>query len=138
MIIYLDTSSLVKLYIEEDGSSQIDLLVQSSKFTATSLIAYAEAKAAFSRRFREGAFLLDEYNYLKEVFDNDWSRYLILNVTEAVIRQAGNLAEKHALRWFDYIHLASALTLHRELSTPIIFSCFDDRLKKASEIEGLK
>ena len=138
MIIYLDTSSLVKLYIEEDGSSQIDLLVQSSKFTATSLIAYAEARAVFSRRFREGAFLLDEYNYLKKVFDNDWSRYLVLNLTEAVIRQAGNLAEKHALRGFDSIHLASALTLHRELSSPVVFSCFDDKLKKASEFENLK
>ena len=137
MIVYLDTSSLVKLYIEEDESSKVDVLVKSSEVTATSLVAYAEARAAFARRFREKAFTTDEYNRLKEFFDKDWSRYLILSITEDMIRLAGDLAEKHALRGFDSIHLASALTLHQELSSPIVFSCFDDNLQKASEREDL-
>ena len=137
MIVYLDTSSLVKLYVEEDESSKVDALVKSSKVTATSLVAYAEARAAFARRFREKAFTKDEYNRLKELFDEDWSRYLILNVTRDMIRLASDLAEKHALRGFDSIHLASALTLCQELSSPIVFSCFDDNLQKASEREGL-
>ena len=81
MIAYLDTSSLVKLYVEEDESSKVDALVESSEVTATSLVAYAEARAAFARRFREKAFTPDEYNRLKEFFDEDWSRYLILSVT---------------------------------------------------------
>ncbi len=137
MIIYLDTSSLVKLYVEEDESSKVDALVKSSEVTATSLVAYAEARAAFARRFCEKAFTNNEYNRLKEFFDKDWSRYLILSVTEDMIRLAGDLAEKHALRGFDSIHLASALTLRQELSSPILFSCFDDNLQKASEREGL-
>ena len=137
MVAYLDTSSLVKLYIEEDESSKVAALVKSSEVTATSLVAYAEAMAAFARRFREKAFTTDEYNRLKEFFDKDWSRYLILSVTEDMIRLAGDLAEKHALRGFDSIHLASALTLHQELSSPIVFSCFDDNLQKASEREDL-
>ncbi len=137
MIVYLDTSSLVKLYVEEDESSRVDLLVKSSEVTATSLVAYAETRAAFARRFRENAFTTDEYNRLKEFFDKDWGRYLILSVTAEMIRLAGDLAEKHALRGFDSIHLASALTLRQELSSPILFSCFDDTLQKASEREGL-
>ena len=138
MIVYLDTSSLVKLYVEEDASSQIHILLQSSKVAATSLIAYAEARSTFARRFREDAFLSDEYNHLKETFEKDWNSYLIMNVTQDVIREAGNLAEKHALRGFDSIHLASALTLRRELSTPIVFSCFDERLTTASKRENLQ
>jgi predicted nucleic acid-binding protein len=137
MILYLDTSSLVKLYVEENESSEVDDLVKSSEFTATSLVAYPEARAAFARRFREKAFTSNEYNRIKKSFDTDWSRYLILNVTENMIRLAGNLAEKHALRGFDSIHLASALTLRQELSSPIVFSCFDDNLQKASEQEDL-
>lgn len=137
MIVYLDTSSLVKLYVEEDESSKVDVLVKSSEVTATSLVAYAEARAAFARRFREKAFTTDEYNRLKEFFDKDWSRYFILSVTGDMIRLAGDLAEKHALRGFDSIHLASALTLRQELSSPIVFSCFDDNLQKASEREDL-
>jgi predicted nucleic acid-binding protein len=137
MILYLDTSSLVKLYVEEDESSKVDALVRSSEVTATSLVAYAEARAAFARRFREKAFTPDEHVRIKEFFDKDWNSYLILSVTGDMIRLAGDLAEKHALRGFDSIHLASALTLRRELSTPIVFSCFDDNLQKASEREDL-
>jgi len=137
MIVYLDTSSLVKLYVEEDESSKVDALVKSSKVTATSLVAYAEARAAFARRFREKAFTSDEYNRMKAFFNEDWNRYLILSVTQDIIRLAGGLAEKHALRGFDSIHLASALTLCQELSSSIVFSCFDDNLQKASEHEDL-
>ncbi len=137
MILYLDTSSLVKLYVEEDESSKVDALVRSSEVTATSLVAYAEARAAFARRFREKAFTPDEHDRIKEFFDKDWSSYLILSVSEDMVRLAGNLAEKHALRGFDSIHLASALTLRQELSSPIVFSCFDDNLQKASEREDL-
>ena len=46
-------------------------------------------------------------------------------------------AEKHALRGFDSIHLDSALTLRQEVSSSIVFSCFDDNLRKASEREAL-
>jgi predicted nucleic acid-binding protein len=137
MIVYLDTSSLVKLYVEEDESSKVDALVRSSEVTATSIVAYAEARAAFARRFREKAFTPVEHDRIKTFFDKDWSSYLILSITGDMIRLAGDLAEKHALRGFDSIHLASALALHRELSTSIIFSCFDDNLQKASECEDL-
>jgi predicted nucleic acid-binding protein len=137
MIVYLDTSSLVKLYVEEDESSKVDALVRSSEVTATSIVAYAEARAAFARRFREKAFTPVEHDRIKAFFDKDWSCYLILSITGDMIRLAGNLAEKHALRAFDSIHLASALALRREISTPIIFSCFDDNLQKASEREDL-
>jgi len=137
MLLYLDTSSLVKLYVEEDGSSRVGALVRSSEVTATSLIAYVEARAAFARRFREKAFTPKEYNRIKGFFDKDWSSYLILSVTGDMIRLAGDMAEKHALRGFDSIHLASALTLRRELASPVVFLCFDDNLQKASEREDL-
>jgi uncharacterized protein len=138
MIVYLDTSSLVKLYVEEDESAKVDALVSSSEVIATSIVAYAEARAAFARRFREKAFTLDEHDRIKEVFAEDWNRYLILVVTGDMIRQAGDLAEKHALRGFDSIHLASALTLRQELTSPIVFSSFDDNLQRASERENLE
>lgn len=138
MFVYLDTSSLVKLYVEEDGSSQVDALVKSSEFTSTSLVAYAEARAAFARRFREKAFTQQEHNRIKEFLNQDWRSYLILSVTEDLISLAGDLAEKHALRGFDSIHLASAVTLQKESASPVVFSCFDDYLKKAAECENLE
>jgi len=128
----------VKLYVEEDGSSEVDALVRSSEVTATSIVAYAEARAAFARRYREKAFTSSEYSRIKAAFDRDWGSYLTIELTGDMTRLAGDLAEKHALRGFDSIHLASALRLRQELSAGIVFSCFDDHLQKASELEGLE
>jgi predicted nucleic acid-binding protein len=137
MILYLDTSSLVKLYIEEDSSLQIETLVRSSEVSATSIVAYAEARAAFARRFREQCFTSAEFTRIKTFFTKDWQNYFVLNITENIIKLAGNLAEKHSLRGFDSIHLASASILHQEVSSPVTFSCFDDTLEKAAVKEGL-
>ena len=137
MILYLDTSSLVKLYVEEEASLKIETLVRSSEATATSIVSYAEARAAFARRFREKSFTSDEHDRIKEFFDKDWRNYFILNLTQDMVKLAGNLAEKYALGGFDSIHLASAMILHQEVSTPVVFSCFDNKLEKAAMREGL-
>ena len=137
MEFYLDTSSLVKLYVEEQDSSKVEEWVKSSRVTATSLIAYAEARAAFARRFREKAFSSREYGRLISFFNEDWDNYLIVRVTKELVRLAGDSTEKHALRGFDAIHLSSAVTLLRELSAPIVFSTSDKKLQKASQLEGL-
>jgi predicted nucleic acid-binding protein len=137
MIIYLDTSSMIKLYVEEEDSGKIASLVQSSKVTATSLIAYVEARAAFARRFRERAFTSSEYGHLVSSFDEDWGYYMIMSVTAELVRLAGGLAEKHGLRGFDAIHLSSAMGLRQEISAPVIFSCCDQKLQKASQLEGM-
>jgi predicted nucleic acid-binding protein len=138
MVLYLDTSSLVKLYVEEKDSSQIANLVGSSNVTATSLVAYAEARAAFARRFRERAFTANEYKVLLSSLNEDWGNYLILKVTNELVRRAGDLAEKHALRGFDAIHLSSAVSLCQDHSAPVVFSCSDRKLQKASELEDLE
>ena len=71
MILYLDTSSLVKLYLEEAASADVADLVGSAEVTGTSLIAYAEARAAFARRFRENAFSSKDYKRLRSQFESD-------------------------------------------------------------------
>jgi predicted nucleic acid-binding protein len=137
MVVYLDTSSLVKLYVEEKDSVKLTELVRSSKVAATSLVAYAEARAAFACRYREKAFRRREYEDLISFFDRDWDNYLIVRVGKDLVRLAGDLAERHGLRGFDAIHLSSALTLHRELSASVVFSCSNRKLQKASRLEDL-
>ena len=50
---------------------------------------------------------------------------------------AGDLSEKHSLRGFDAIHLASAVTLREKLASGVTFSCSDMRLQIASQREKL-
>jgi predicted nucleic acid-binding protein len=137
MILYLDTSSLVKLYVKEKDSTMIKRWVKESTTTASSLVAYAEARAAFSRRYREKAFRPGEYRRLVSGLDEDWENYLLVKVTRELVRMAGDLAEKHSLKGFDAIHLSSALILREESEMPVVFSCADKKLQRASVFENL-
>lgn len=136
MILYLDTSSLVKLYIEEDDSDRVAELAESAEGAATSIVAYAEARAAFARKHRENALNRRDYRRLVTSFNEDWESYLIVQIREEIVRAAGDLAEKHGLRGFDAIHLSSAMALRNGLKTPIVFSSSDQRLNDASRSEG--
>jgi predicted nucleic acid-binding protein len=138
MITYLDTSSLVKLYVKEKDSAEVLELLRSSDIAATSLVGYAEARAAFARRFKENAFTSRKYGRIVSAFNKDWDSYLIIKVTKELVLQAGDLAERHSLKGLDAIHLSSAITLGKESSSPITFLCADRKLQKASKLENLQ
>ncbi|HXT69535.1 MAG TPA: PIN domain-containing protein [Vicinamibacterales bacterium] len=50
MTLYLDTSDLVKVYIDGAGSAEIRDLVSGADAVVTSAITYAEVRATFVRR----------------------------------------------------------------------------------------
>lgn len=133
MIVYLDTSSLVKLYVDEAGSDEVQALADQAEMIATSVLAYPEARSAFARLRREGLVDEEESSQLKADLDRDWPRYLALEVSEEIWRRAGDLSEQHGLRAFDGLHLASFLSLAAaDLGMPIRFSSFDERLDAAA------
>jgi predicted nucleic acid-binding protein len=136
--LYLDTSALVKLYVEEDGSSIVRKSVDEADAVATSIIAFVEARAAFSRRRRERTISPAAHARLVRGFESDWSRYLVLEATEPLIRRAGRLTEIHSLRAYDAIHLASARILREKLAEPVSFASWDTRLVSAARKEGLE
>ena len=137
MILYLDTSSLVKLYVSEDGSADVLDLVARSELVATSVLAYPEARSAFARLRRENLVGSAEVRRLVAAFEADWPHYLAIDVGEAVCRHAGDLAERHGLRAYDSIHLASFLVLSEaEVGAPLRFSSFDARLNAAARRES--
>jgi uncharacterized protein len=138
VILYLDTSSLVKLYVSEKETPATKQLVGAMEVIATSRLAYVEARAAFARKRRERGVGPKDYRNIVQNLDNDWESYFVVDISDTLVKMAGQLAEKHALRGYDAIHLASALTLRREGDQPVAFSCFDGRLSVAAHREGLK
>lgn len=138
MIVYLDTSSLVKLYFSETGSIAVSRLVETAEVVATSQLAYVEARAAFARKRRERGLTLKDYRTVLQDFDDDWESYFVVDISNALVKLAGHLAEKHGLRGYDAIHLASALTVHQQADRPLAFSCTDTRLALAARREGLE
>lgn len=137
MRLYLDTSALVKLYVNEEGSSVVRSTVEQAGVVATSILAYVEARAAFARRRREGGLSAGEQGRVVRNLDADWTRYLIVEVTESLIHESARLAEIYRLRAYDAVHLASAAAVHARLAEPIVFASWDLGLERVARREGL-
>jgi len=115
LILYLDTSALVKLYADEPGRREVESSVQGARVVAVSEIGYVEARSALARKEREGTFSTEEHDAAVEQLRQDLREvYLPRPVTGDVVARAGDLARKHALRAYDAVHLATALVLREE------------------------
>ncbi|MGQ0572333.1 MAG: type II toxin-antitoxin system VapC family toxin [Armatimonadota bacterium] len=138
MNLYLDTSALVKLYVNEDGSTPVRQAVDEARLVATSAIAYVEARAAFARRYRERAMSTPDYRRSVRRFNTEWPQYFRLEVTDVLIRSAARAAERYELRAYDAVHLAAALTLKERLSDRVAFACWDVGLEAAARRAGFE
>lgn len=137
MILYLDTSAWVKLYVHELGSKELRAYTNKAETLAVSVVAYPEARAAFSRLKAQGITTEAKHQQRLAQLNLDWENMLRIELVPAVVRTAGDLAEVYGLRGFDSIHLASALWLKEKTSTPLSFAVFDQRLRAAAERAGL-
>lgn len=133
MTLYLDTRSLVKLYVTEAGSDVVRQLVSDANVVATSVVAYPETRAALARLRRERSLTASKLKSAKRAFEEEWPKYLTLEATDSLCRAAGELAEAYGLRGFDSIHLASFAEVARRAGTHATrFSSFDERLTAAA------
>ena len=139
MILYLETSNLVKLYVKEAGSEEIKKIITESDVAATSVVSYVEARAAFARKLRAGELTAGDHGKIKADLDRDWYSFFVLNLTDGLVRAAAEVAEKHGLRAYAAVHLAAAIELKAAVlpTTSIIFLSADDRLREAARQEGL-
>jgi uncharacterized protein len=135
---YLDTSSLVKLYVQEAGSAQVVSLVANADAVTCSAVTYAECRAALARRRRERTLSPADLRAIVSRLDADWQRFAVVDATSQLARRAGDLADRFNLRGFDAIHLASfELVLERAGNQDdVTFSTADDNLARAARRLG--
>jgi predicted nucleic acid-binding protein len=137
LILYLDTSALVKLYVREPGSTALRTHAAKAGALATSVVAYAETRAAFGRLKRSGVSSDARHQQRARQLERDWEVLLRVELAPDVLRSAGDLAEIYGLRGFDSIHLAGALWLKARVSESVDFAVFDQRLGAAASRAGL-
>src|SRR5699024_5070067 len=100
MIVYLDTSAFLKLYLAEEGSKATQQLMNAATAVCAHLITYAEMCAALAQAVRMQRLTDDERTYQKNCFEKDWNALQVLPVDEPLVRRAGQLAEGFQLRGF--------------------------------------
>lgn len=139
MTLYLDTSALVKRYLAEAGTPEVVAAMAAAPVLATSVVTYAEMRAAFARALRAARIGVSEHAARVDLLDTHWPYYVTLAAEEPCMREAGRLIDRHArhaLRGFDAIHLASALRLASGDPRATTFACWDQRLWRAARDEG--
>ena len=137
MILYLDTSALLKAYVRESDSALVRGLLAAAAIVSSHMIAFVEANAAFARLGREGILTATELGKLRREFAADWKNYLQVGLDQRLLDRASDLAGKHALRAYDSLHLASAELLAKEGREPLLFACFDRNLNRAAGALGM-
>ena len=137
-MIYLDTSAVIKRFVEEKGSSFVQSMVVSGEAVATAKIAYAEVFSGLTRKMREGNLAKVHYDLACRQFETDWHAYIRVELNDDLLFLARDLIRRHALRGFDAVHLASALVLKDAMDEEVTFAAADRRLLRAAAAEGLR
>lgn len=138
MILYLDTSALVKRYFQEPFTDDVLLRWKSATQIATSFVAYAETMASMYRK-KKNSNLTDTFiKEITETFHKDWESFIRVEVNDKLNEYINRVIEKYPLRGFDTIHLASAIAIHEKLPEDFVFACFDDALVRAAQSEGFE
>ena len=136
-ILYLDTSALVKQYVQELGSNDVQKLIRSSDHSGTSLVTRAEMAAALARAGRMKLIPSREGEATWNQFLMDWSSISRLRISRQIIDRASIFAWEYPLRGYDAVHLASAVLWQETLETQITLATFDRELWSAGSRAGL-
>lgn len=138
MIIYLDTSALIKLYIQEAGSAQVEKQVHQANLSGTINLTKVEMAAALAKAVRMQVITEQESQTSWRDFTTQWPSIYQLDVSEVIRERAVQVIWAHHLRGYDAMHLAAAHVWREALGEEIIFATFDISLWQAGLESGLQ
>ncbi|MDQ3097841.1 MAG: type II toxin-antitoxin system VapC family toxin [Chloroflexota bacterium] len=128
----------MKLLVPEARSDETRSLVASARALAASRLAYIESRGVIGRiraERRATASALDEATAALERY---WSEVGVTDLDDHVAASAAGLAERHAIRGADAVHLASALRVAAVGADVVFFATWDGRLAAVAASEGLE
>jgi uncharacterized protein len=137
MILYIDTSALVKRYINETGSVEVSRLFDLAELVGTVVLARVEMAAALARAVRQKWIEATDAESAWQDFGEHWLSFTRLTVTLALVDRASRLAWEHGLRGYDAMHLSAALIWRESLDTPVTLATYDRDLWRAAQNSGL-
>jgi len=118
--------------VVEEGSALVAELWGTPHRAASSILSYAEGRAALAAARRGGRLSARAHGRAREGLESAHGEMLLVGVDEPLVRVAGELAEDLRLRGYDAVHLASALALGAD--TTIV--TWDQELRQAAMQSG--
>lgn len=138
-IYFLDTSAVVKRYVQEIGTAWVQSLTepQASHSLFVARITLVETVAAVTRRSRGGGLSTHDAAMVLLDFRHDFThQYRAVETSAGLVAHAAALAERHALRAYDSVQLASALAVW-SLTPSLVLISADLELNTAAAAKGL-
>lgn len=134
MIAYFETSALIKVFIEEEGSETAARTWDAVDARVSSRLTYPEARAALAAARRADRLSRRALESAKAELESRFEQIDVIEVGDQVAREAGELAEALGLRAYDAVHLASVLMLR---SSDLVLATWDQDLLQAAESLGV-
>src|SRR5215210_1491397 len=139
---YLDASAAIKAYSEERGADRVEEILEHGTEVHISRVGVVEVAAAFFGKTKTGEMWMEEAVSALEEFRLDIENtYRIAEVRSVTTECAIEVAERHRLRAYDCLQLATALLLQEQRASfelaPLVFVSSDAELNAAAEGEGL-
>lgn len=139
MILYFDTSALVKRYLREEESDKvIALFNEGDHIFGSIVVTQVEIAAIFQRAVRMGVTSPKLAAEVWEDFRDHWQSFTRLRISSATIERASENAWKYGLRGYDSLHLAGALLWQETLGAEITLATYDRELWMAAQKAGLE
>jgi predicted nucleic acid-binding protein len=132
LITYVDTSTLLKRLLDEEGSDEADLIWNAADVLASAVTVIVEARAALASAQRGGRLTAEELGDAKSDLVGLLEEVTFVEITDVLIAEAAELTEAEALRGYDAVHLAAALAIEATVLTSA-----DAALCTAAERRGL-
>lgn len=117
MITYVDTSTLLKRLLSEDGSDRADVIWDTADVLASAVLLIVEARAALAAGYRGGRLTKADHREAKSDLAGILEEITFVEITDDLIAEAAELAEAEALRGYDAVHLAAALAIGANVLT---------------------
>ncbi len=99
---------MAHLYTDEDRRLLVLAEQQSAGGVVAHLITYVEMRATLAGRVRRRLMARRTFAAALTDFERDWDTFEHVLVDAALVKRAGDLAQRHALRGYDALHLAAS------------------------------
>jgi uncharacterized protein len=135
MTAYLDTSAVAKLYIHDEGTTlDLSAIIDSFGSITTSRLTFVETRATLAAARRAGRLTAQGHAAAVDDLAAMWiATFNVIDLSQDVAADAGEVAETFGLRAADAIHLASL----RALDAPAVpLVAWDVRLRRAALANG--
>ena len=134
MIAYFDTSAIVPLLVEEDGTiAARDIWLGADRVVSVRL-AHVEARAALAQASRTARISPEHLLSSTHELEGVLLQLDLVDVDDALVRRAADLTEAQALRAYDAVHLAAAMQV---VEADLVLVAGDRALLAAAASVGL-